>query len=667
MIAHSRHRLTVHSLSQVVGVPKDVVSTRIGQIPFLQCDSVGSYVFFVSRPFADFAAEKLSKTKSNAIDLLVKHLMDESTVEDPDSVDSLPGYLQESGRLEEVISVLSPAYFSSVLERSESFTPLKRQLETGIEAAVQLRRDGELLRFGLESSAIREIETAQVSRAEIEALVVTDQVSKALSLAANCPLREDRLHLLGVIARCEKERGAPLRDEIINQVRHLRGQIDAKSLGDKAIDIAADLFPCFPDLAVSLIEQSSWADGDENDLDIAYVRLTVATAVRQATATDDQDDLDVIRKRIRNPSLRGFTSALSGSVQSAAEVVDEAERLETASDKLYLLRKWAIEHSDREDAAEVAEFGLRTVIEATGYAPNARVIRELSTPLLHIRDTERARTLVRSFDGQRQTVEDQGPTEEVARLQLNLAVAESQYDEQACVIRLVEVSLQVFELDDLSTKSSCIAWLLSALQDIDSSGRIEDEEQLGALATEELDKAIAELFEHTAEQFNVTRRIIDALASVDANKCLALAQRLNTARRREDAILLALDRILESDSENIDLKCIREACNSLKKHESRDHVAGVVADFLARRGLSGQIEIVMSGFKAFEDLFFAVSDPMERCQVLCLLYVMAEKGLFATSDVLLRKLSDGIDASLADLEPGWRRIDTGLRLARSFR
>ena len=553
-----------------------------------------------------------------------------------------------------------------MLERSESFTPLKRQLETGIETAAQLRRDGELLRFGLESSAIREIETAQVSRAEIEALVVTDQVSQALSLAANCPLREDRLHLLGVIARCKKEKGAPLRDEIISQVRQLHGQIDAKSLGDKAIDIAADLFPCFPDIAVNLIEQSSSADGDENDLDIAYVRLSVATAVRQAAATDDQDDLDVIRKRISNPRLRSFTSALSGRVQSAAEVIAEAQRLETASDKLYLLRKWTIEHSDREDAAEVAEFGLRTVIEATGYAPNARVIRELSTPLLHTKDLERARTLVRSFDGQRPTVEDQGPTEEVVRLQLNLAVAESYYSEEACVNRLVEVSLRVFELDDLSTKSSCLAWLLRALQDIDSSGRIEDEEQLGDLSTEELEKAILELLEHTAEQFNVTRRIIDALSAVDAKKCLALAQRLNTARRREDATLLALGNILESDSEDVDLHCLREACNRLRKSESRDHVAGEVADFLARRGSCGQTEIVTSGFQVFKDLFFSVADPMERCHVLCLLYVMAEKGLFAPSDVVRRKLSDGLDAALGDLEPGWRRIDTGLRVARSF-
>ena len=667
IVAHSRHRLAVHSLSEVLGVGDEVVSARIGRIPFLQLDPDASYVSFISRAFANFASEKLSETKATVIDVLVKHLLEKGTDEGPEAVDSLPGYLQESGRLDEVISFLSPDYFSSVLERSESFTPLRRQLQVGIDVAAQLRQDGELVRFGLESSAIREIETAQVSRSEIEALVTTDQVSEALSLAANCPLREDRLHLLGVIARCEKERGTPIGEEILDQIRQLHGQIDAKSLGDKAIDIAADLFPCFPDLAVSLIEQSSWADGDENELDIAYVRLSIATtAVHQTTRRSDQDDLETIRERIRNPRLRGFTSVLSGRVQSAAEVVAEAERLETASDKLYILRTWAIEHSAREDAADVAEYGLRTVVEATGYAPNARVLRELSTPLLHAKDPARARSLVRIFDGQRTTVDDQGPTEEVVRLQLNLAVAESLYDEEACANRLVEVYLSVDELADLSTKSSCLARLLSTLQVIDSSGRIEDKEHLTSLSTEELDTAISDLLAHTAEQVDVTRRIIDALASLDVGRSITLAENLNTAVRREEALLLAVDSILESDSDRIDLKRLREACKNLLKRESRDHVATAVAEYLARRGSSGQEAIVESGFQLFQDIFFSVSDPMERCRVLCLLYVLAEKGLYTASEAVRLDLSKRIEEALADIEPGWGRIDAGFRVARSF-
>ena len=271
IVAHSRHQLTVSALSDLLSVADDVVADRLRAIPFLQLDHDTSYVSFVSPSLSAFASDKLSDTRTTVINELADHLFDRGTIDVPDATDSLPTYLQESGRLDEVISFLSPDYFARVLERTESFLPLRRQLQIGIDAAEQLHKDGELVRFGLESSAIREIETALVSRSEIEALVATDQVASALSLAANCPLREDRLHLLGVIARCERERDTHVNDDIIEQIRQLHSQIDPTSLGDKAIDIAADLFPSCPDLAFDLIEHSSSSDGDENELGVCRI------------------------------------------------------------------------------------------------------------------------------------------------------------------------------------------------------------------------------------------------------------------------------------------------------------------------------------------------------------------------------------------------------------
>ena len=457
LIAHSRHRLTVHTLSQILSVDEDRIHQIVAQLPFLEFQTDSSCITFVSRTFADFAAEKLSGTKSDVLDSIVDYLR---KLEDGDAsgkTDPLPEYYRESGRLEEVISFLSPKYFSDILKRSESLSPLRTQIEVGLEVASELRQDGQVVQFGLECSAIREIEASLVSRSEIEALVATEQVPEALALAAGCPLREDRLHLLSVIARCERERGVVPSEEIADQIRHLFDQIDARHLGEKAIDIAADLYACFPDLAVDLVEQSSAAGRSENELDIAYLRLSIAAAVRQGGTGGGQDDLEVIRARIKNSRLRGFTGALSSRVESAEAIILEAGRLSTASDRLFFIRKWLAENSERADAMDVAEYGLRTLIESTAYAPNIRVLRELSTPLLFTADGERALSLVRSIEGQGSIIDESGPTEEVVRLQLNLAVAESQFDFDACASRLLEVCLEVDAVTDLATKSSCLA------------------------------------------------------------------------------------------------------------------------------------------------------------------------------------------------------------------
>ena len=147
---------------------------------------------------------------------------------------------------------------------------------------------------------------------------------------------------------------------------------------------------------------------------------------------------------------------------------------------------------------------------------------------------------------------------------LNLAVAESIYDIEACTNRLVEVYLSVHQLQDLSTKSSCLARLLSALKVVDSSGEIERKEDLGALSTEELQAAISDLLGDTAEQVDVTRRIIGAPAALDSGRAFAVAENLNTAARREEALLLAIDGALENDSDGIDLlELIRAAFDTL--------------------------------------------------------------------------------------------------------
>ncbi len=664
ILAHSRHRLTSHTLSDVLSLDHDTVRTRIATIPFLRLDPRTSYVSFVSQSFADFASSKMSDTKDVAIAMIVEHLTGRDANESSDDVDSVPGYLEESGKLEEVISFLSPDYFSSVVERSESLAPLRRQVQVGMNAALKLRQDGALVRFGMDSSAIMEIETAQVSRSEIEALVATNQVAQALSLAGNCPLREDRIHLLGVIARCQKERDIPVDEDIIEQIRRLYGQIDGKSLGDKAIDIAADLFPSCPDVSVGLIEQGSWSEGGENELDVAYIRLSIATAMRQSTVSGAEDDLETIRNRIRNPRLRGFASGLAGRVQPASEVIAEVERIEAASDKLYVLRKWAIEHAARKDAVHVARYGLRTVVKSTRYAPNARVLRELSMPLLHTKDSSTARSLVRSFDGQRATVGELGPTEETVRLELNLAVAESLYDADLTSNRLVEVYLGVDELEDLSTKASCLARLLWAIETIDV--QFEEKEQLTALCTDELDRAIADLLRDTAEQTDVTRRIISAMASWDVRRSFVLARMLNTAYRREEGLLVAIESTLDAEVECVDLKCLREAYDLLRERQSRDVAAALIVEYLSRKGSDGQRAIVDAGFNAFREVFYSVYDPMERCRVLCLLYVLAEKGLLSASDTVRSDLSIGIKDSLSELEPGWGRIDAGFRVGRAI-
>ena len=163
VVAHSRHRLAAHSISEMLSLDDQAVLKRINEIPFLQLDRTGTYVGFVSPSVADLAAGMVAETKGTVVDMIVKHILDKGAKDYPDAADAVPGYLQESGRLDELMAFLSPDYFCNALRTSESFAPIMKQIHIGIETAVQSRQDSELIRFGFESSAIMEIESAQVS------------------------------------------------------------------------------------------------------------------------------------------------------------------------------------------------------------------------------------------------------------------------------------------------------------------------------------------------------------------------------------------------------------------------------------------------------------------------------------------------------------------------
>ena len=331
-----------------------------------------------------------------------------------------------------------------------------------------------------------------------------------------------------------------------------------------------------------------------------------------------------------------------------------------------MIRQWILEHSTRDDAIDVSDYGLNLLVQATAYAPNMRVLRELSTPLTYTKNAIRARPLVKSFDGQASTVDEQGPTEEVVRLQLNLSIAESLYDVDACANRLVDVCLTVDELTDLSTKTSCLSRLLSALHLIESSDEIEKKEKIAEFSSQELELTLSELLHNTAEQADVTRRTIQAIATFDASRAIATARSLNTSARREEGLLTAIDAIIENVPTYAEFEQIRRAYSRLEKSDSRDFVATMVAEYFARCAATDEEHLVRDALPIFSDVFFSVANPIERCRVLCLLRAFQDEGLYTELGSNKASIEKRISDSLESIEPGWQTIETGFRIARSF-
>ena len=217
--------------------------------------------------------------------------------------------------------------------------------------------------------------------------------------------------------------------------------------------------------------------------------------------------------------------------------------MKTTEDRLYLLRQWSVESRERSDAGDVVEYALDLAIKTAAYAPNARVLRELAAPLPFMRDEERAHRLVGIFDGQKNTVEHIGPTEDYVRLQLLLARTERKYGTAACSNRIDEVYLYIhYEIDDLAVKASCLAWLLAAVKRIDPEGELEAKGQICQNDMYRFEANVDGLLQGDQQSiFKSTRSIIRALATSNPEMGLGLCLRLNIQSRRNKAILELVD------------------------------------------------------------------------------------------------------------------------------
>lgn len=666
ILAHDRKRHRLEDLGRVLDMTLSAIQELLRDLKFVTVDDRSREASFVSESFRRFAANRLQDCEGEVRKLLIDDLF-----RDPGSQRSLaylPGYLEWAGRKEDLLGYLSPENFARLLTNAESLSPVLQTADLGVRTAIDLRRDGDLMRFALQRSAMKELGGAEVWRSEVEAQMALRDYESALTLAQTTVLQEDRLHLLAVIARAKREQGLAPEPELMEQIRQLCGQIDATALGDRAIDVASDLIYSDFDLAIDFVEKATSAGGDmdENALDWAFAKLSIAAHAIPREQTETTDCIESIRARIKNPKLRWFSAAASFLLgdYSAVEVVAHAKQLESAGEGLFLLRQWALDNKEREDAAQVVDFALSLLIKTTEYSPNARDYLEIAAPLPFIDDVREAKELVGRLDGQRGAIERKGPTEDYVGLQLLLAQAEAKYDFEAARSRLVDVYLYINELGDLATKTACMAKLAASLIDIDPEKQLEPDEGIHSLVREELKSDIEQLLAGTAEHYHATRAIVRVLARVLPSMALKVALDLNTEGRRDLALLELVESSVQVPVSEIDLAFVRESIDRIVDPDLRDETLVKVIEraFAAQENL----QVAAQGSLPFITRIKDIQDVTSRCRAYCLAYRLLMRCNFDKYSQLASNLLRRLKADWQIIDRDWHRVDVGFKIAESL-
>jgi hypothetical protein len=666
LITFGRKKYSTHEIARILNQEQSHVQTILNNLSIIRTDSDNGCIDFVSESMRKFASKHLHEYKEKMTNLLIDDLLQDSDTEE--KIVYLPDYYEQAGRLDELLAYLTPEHFAKVLEMSHSLYPLRLRAEMGLTSSQKQKQnqDNALIRFSMQKSLITELEKAETWRSEVEARMALKDYNSALALAHSTILKEDKLHLLTIIAKFRCKEGLRPEPELINQIDLLYNQIDHRSLGPRATEIASDLIWVNPDLAINLINTAMDFQFDKEEYNWAFAKLSVLALVANYNENLPSEIAEQTRSQIRDSSLHKFAKSVSmffGDF-SSAEVIEHAEKIEIQN-RLFFIRSWAIANQDREDAANVIDYALDILVKNTPYTPKMRDLRETAIPLPYVKDRDRAKHLVGRFDSLRGTIEALGTSVDYVRLQLLLAYTESKYDSNAAYNRVLELYWFVGNIADLSTKTECLAHMISTLNEIDPDGIMETKEGIFTVTKDELRLDIKKLLNNTADHFSIVRGTIQALSISTPDVAFEIAQSLNTAIRRDLATLEFVESVIRARLSDINLEVVRQAIEKIDDVDFKDEAFLKVMQKLFDSQECFDLEVVNKALFIIKSLN-EMRSANHRCLAYCFAYGFLKRQNAPEFETLLSNLLADLDKAWKVHDVGWLKINTGFKIARAF-
>ncbi len=437
-------------------------------------------------------------------------------------------------------------------------------------------------------------------------------------------------------------------------------------LGERALDIAADLFYSNRSLAIDLVEKATAVDPDENALDWALARLSLETSQAGKETNQQDDPFDDIYSRIKNPKVRNFsaTTSLALGKYSSQGIIREVEKLDSPVEKMFLLRHWALSNQNKEDSYDIINFALQLAIKTTSHAFNARDYREIVSPLPFIEDPFKVQQLISILDSQKGTIEHIGPTEDYVRLQLLLVQAESSSNFEVARDRLIDIYLYIDDLKDLAIRTNCIARMAALLTEIDSQRLLEKTDQLHTYVYNDLQTDIQLILDTTGDHYRATRKIIQSLVKTKQDIALDIAMKLNTEDRRNEAFLDIITFSLKVTSERVNLSFINDLWHKINDEGLKDKATFAVIERFFDEELN--IESLMPQILQFITRIDDIQNVVNRCTAYCLAYSFLRKYHYEKYSSLASKLLKNLEVVWQSIDEGWEKIDNGFKIAQSL-
>lgn len=641
----------VEDLAKITSFSFDEVCERLKILFVIEVNN--SKVNFISNTHKKYFANLLRGQKKKIEEILEKYFANEDTL---NAKFELTKIYAEKKEWKKIISLIDEDYLLGTIESTGTLQRVNESIELGYLASEQTDSFSEILRYSIQGSIVNELNNYLFWESEILARISLKDFAGAIMLAESAVLKVDRLRLLALVARKEKQINNKVDEELINLIQELYRSTDLTHVGNVIYDIVTDLIYAVPNLAIEIIENASGSASEKNINDWIVAKLSIAAINSGSNDDKEQDRKNDAIQKLNNPSVRKINQAISFLVgnYSSSKVLDEVRKLTDSNERLKLLRLWLINNNKfNKDIDLVINKALDELVSTSSESTlSLEVLKELSFQLANVKELDKKKNLYNRFKVLDKNLTDLGLSKDKYIYQLNLFHAEYTLDKEKSISTLNNIIKEVEALTDLLIKLESYSEIYAKLHILHNS-IISPKCKFIYYKINDISN---ELLNSTANHYKLCRNALKTLSKVNPILGLKICSNINTSFNRDKSRLLVLDSYLDNNLKNIKIDILKEIENSFE--------VVIPKNIALKNILERYSEANSLHYKIIKELFHftnkinTIDIPANKVYCLLLKYrIVAKNETWKLT--LSNEIKNRINEEWKKIEADWERIDAG--------
>lgn len=653
LITLGNQNFSFKELGDITGNCEDDILLIVNKIHILE--DLNGAIQFISEQYSQYYKSLLKFNKRKIEELLVKYYVASDTVS---AKFELSKIYQAQKKWSKIIDLIDESYLKGTIQSTGSIDKVNESVHLGFISAEQLNHSSKIYRYCFHGSIINELDNYLFWESEIMARISLKDFAGAINLAEKAVLKVDRLRLLSLIAKNEKQINNLVDQELVMLIQDLYKTTNLAGIGNSIYDIVSNLIYAVPNIAIEMIEKTSGSVSESNINDWIVAKLSIAaiTSSNGEKDTDEKDKKFKALEKLNNPSVRKIQRAISLMVgnYSSSKVLEEVRKLNDSNEKLKLLRLWLKNNkSHKQKLTSVLEATFDELILFTSDS-NAILdtLVDLSNQLHNVRDKKEAEKLLTRFKSFDENIHGLGLGRDYYIYQLNIFHSWYYLDLAKAEHRLEDIINNVSTIEDSLIRLESYSEVFYKLSIIRNRRFIPYYNKVYGRIKYEIET----LLNNTANHFKITENILSTIGRVNVKFSIEISNLINTSYTRDRARLKILDAYLDNSLKFI----LRENLEMLiSSFETEIFVEIGIQNILERFTIAKSLPYdKVKGVLHFIDKIknFTHNSRQLECHIL-------SYQLISKNSKWLQKLNNSykkaIENSWSKIESDWAKIDNG--------